>query len=157
MRRFLSLALVLAACSTPARMGTEAAPIPETNPAAFRQILADLDRPAVVNVWAAWCLPCRAEAALFERAHQQYGDRIEFIGLDFEDAQNAARQFLDEFGLTFTQYFDPTGAVAADLGGIGVPRTFFFAPGGDLVRTHNGIIDEQTLALFIDELLAPSP
>lgn len=76
-----------------------------------------------------------------------------FIGIDYQDNQPGARQFLDEFDLPFPHYFDQTGAVAADLGGIGVPRTFFFAPGGELVATHNGVIDEQTLALQIDELL----
>jgi cytochrome c biogenesis protein CcmG/thiol:disulfide interchange protein DsbE len=107
----------------------------------------------VVNVWASWCLPCRAEAPLLERAQTEYGDRIAFIGIAYDDNQIDARRFLDEFGLPFPHYFDPDGLIVASLGGFGVPRTYFFAPGGDLVETHNGVIDQQTLALMIDELL----
>jgi len=153
MRRLVSVALfVLVACSSDATE-TTAVPIPETDPATFQQLLAELDRPAVVNVWASWCLPCRDEAPLLQAAHERYGDQIEFIGLDIEDAQSAGRAFIKEFGLTFTQYFDFEGAVPAALGGIGVPRTYFFAPGGELVTLHNGVIDEETLAIHIEQLL----
>jgi cytochrome c biogenesis protein CcmG/thiol:disulfide interchange protein DsbE len=107
----------------------------------------------VVNVWASWCLPCRAEAPLLQAAHAEYGDRIAFIGLDYNDSQRGARLFLDEFDLPFPHYFDQPGDVIAELGGFGVPRTYFFATNGELVKTHNGVIDEQTLALQIDELL----
>ena len=152
MRRLVLVALLLcAACdrATP----TTALPIPETDPVTFQQLLADLDRPAVVNVWASWCLPCRDEAPLLQAAHEQYGDQIAFIGLDVEDAQPAGRAFIAEFGLTFPQYFDFEGAVPAGLGGIGIPRTFFFGPKGELVTVHNGQIDGQALARQIDQLL----
>jgi cytochrome c biogenesis protein CcmG, thiol:disulfide interchange protein DsbE len=152
-RRLVSIALiVLVACSSDATE-TTVVPIPETDPATFQQLLAELDRPAVVNVWASWCLPCRDEAPLLQAAHEQYGDQIEFIGLDIEDAQPAGRAFIREFGLTFAHYFDFEGAVPAALGGIGVPRTYFFAPGGELVTLHNGVIDEETLAIHIEQLL----
>ena len=152
--RFVVAGLVVVAACANTSPPPSGEPIPATDPAGFQQILADLDRPAVVNVWASWCLPCRAEAPLLEQAHSEYGDRIEFIGLDVEDAQAAGQAFVAEFGLTFPQYFDAEGAVPAALGGIGVPRTYFFAPGGELVKLHNGVIDEQTLALQIDELLS---
>jgi cytochrome c biogenesis protein CcmG/thiol:disulfide interchange protein DsbE len=116
-------------------------------------VLAHLDRPAVVNVWASWCLPCRAEAPLLRQAHAEFGDEIAFIGIDYDDSQRGARLFLDEFDLPFIHYFDRDGVTIAEYGGIGVPRTYFFATGGELIKTHNGAIDEQTLALQIDELL----
>lgn len=153
MRRLAFVALfVLVACTTTA-IETTVARIPEIDPAAFQQLLADLDRPAVVNVWASWCLPCRDEAPLLQAAHERYGDRIEFIGLDVEDAQPAGRAFIQEFGLTFVHYFDFEAAVPAQLGGIGIPRTYFFAPGGELVALHNGVLDQETLDARIRELL----
>jgi cytochrome c biogenesis protein CcmG/thiol:disulfide interchange protein DsbE len=127
--------------------------LPDIDAAGFRQLLAELDQPAVVNVWASWCLPCRAEAPLLGEAHNAYGDQVQFIGITFNDNQPGARQFLEEFHLPFPHYFDQPGLVTADLGGFGVPRTYFFAAGGELLATHNGVIDEQTLALQIDELL----
>lgn len=148
------LVLVVAACSGGADPEPTTPDLPSIDAAGFRQLLAELDRPAVVNVWASWCLPCRAEAPLLREAHSAYGDRVAFIGIDYNDNQPGARQFIDEFDLPFPHYFDFPGEVIADLGGFGVPRTYFFAPGGELVSTHNGVIDEQTLALQIDELLS---
>lgn len=152
-RRLALMCLIaLVACDSSAT-GTTAAPIPETNPVAFELLLAGLDRPAVVNVWASWCLPCRDEAPLLQAAYEQHGDQIEFIGLDIEDAQPAGRAFIREFGLTFAHYFDFEGAVPAQLGGVGIPRTYFFGPGGELVTLHNGVLDEKTLAARIEQLL----
>jgi cytochrome c biogenesis protein CcmG/thiol:disulfide interchange protein DsbE len=127
--------------------------LPTIAAADFRALLAGLQQPAIVNVWASWCLPCRAEAPLLAQAHAEFGDRIVFLGIDYNDSQTGARQFLDEFGLPFASYFDPAGDLLTDLGGFGVPRTYFFAPGGKLIKTHTGALDEQTLALQIDELL----
>jgi cytochrome c biogenesis protein CcmG/thiol:disulfide interchange protein DsbE len=153
MRRLVVIALLLTACSSSMATEPQTPQLPEIDLATFQQLLADLERPAVVNVWASWCLPCRAEAPLLQTAHAEFGDRIDFIGLDYNDSQRGARLFLDEFDLPFIHYFDQPGEVIADLGGFGVPRTYFFAADGELVKTHNGVIDEQTLALQIDELL----
>ncbi|MFZ0013163.1 MAG: hypothetical protein WAL25_03515, partial [Acidimicrobiia bacterium] len=68
--------------------------------------------------------------------------------------QRAAKAFLAEFGLGgLDHYFDPERAIPNSLAGLGTPITFFFGPGGELIRTHNGVIDERTLALNIDDLL----
>lgn len=118
----------------------------------FAGHLATLDKPAVVNVWASWCLPCRSEAPLLDQAHEAYGSEIEFIGVDVQDSQTGAKQFLAEFGLDFDHFFDRNREIPNFYGGIGTPITMFFAPGGELVDLHNGVIDERTLALNIDEL-----
>lgn len=125
-----------------------------TTPAQVRALLASSDRPVVVNVWASWCVPCRSEAPLLREAAAAHGASVRFIGIDVRDTQDGARTFIAEFGLTgLDHFFDQSGAVPGDLGGRGVPITFFFAPGGALMSTHHGVIDERTLALEIDELL----
>lgn len=148
--------LLLAACSGGG--GQAASPsipdLPETTAAQFNEHLAGLDRPAVVNVWASWCPPCRSEAPLLDEAYRQYGDRIAFIGVDVQDNQADAKAFLSEFGLAdFDHFFDPDREVPTFYGAIGTPVTFFFGPHGELMTTHNGVVDERTLALNIDELL----
>ena len=155
MRRLgLVVVLVVVACSSPTGVDPRTPELPVIDPAALNELLTSLDRPAVVNIWASWCLPCRAEAPLLQQAHASFGDQVEFIGIAYNDNQPGARQFLDEFDLPFPHYFDQPGEIIAELGGFGVPRTYFFAPGGELIETHNGVIDEQTLALQLDELLA---
>ncbi|MCH7581944.1 MAG: TlpA family protein disulfide reductase [Acidobacteria bacterium] len=157
LKRSVALVLILAACggaatSAPAVPG-DRADLPATTSDEFEAHLADLDRPAVVNVWASWCLPCRSEAPLLNQASERYGEEIEFIGVNVTDNQSDAKAFLAEFGLPFDHFFDRDRQVPNFYGGIGIPITFFFAPNGELVKAHNGILDDRTLALNIDELL----
>ena len=157
LKRSVVLLLILAACggaatSPPAGPG-DRADLPAITSDEFEAHLAGLDTPSVINVWASWCLPCRSEASLFNTAFEQYGDKIEFIGLDVQDNQTDAKGFLAEFGLEFDHFFDRDREVVNHYGGIGTPVTFFFAPNGELVKAHSGILDERTLALNIDELL----
>ena len=152
-RILATLILVVAACGTRDNPEPVTPPLPEIDLAGFQQILSDLDQPAIVNVWASWCLPCRAEAPLLRTAHSQHSQAIAFIGIDYDDSQRGARLFLDEFDLPFPHYYDPDGDTIAHYGGIGVPRTYFFTSGDELIYIHNGAIDQQTLALHIDELL----
>ncbi len=146
------LLLALAACAESAD-DTGVEPLPVTDPQAIAALLAGSDRPVILNIWASWCVPCRSEAPLLERAWKQSGDRIRFVGINVADTQQGARAFLSEFDLPFEHYFDAPRSVPGSLGGSGVPLTFFFAPGGELVFYQPGVIDERTLALQIDELL----
>ena len=152
----LALTLLASACSQGGEGGT-VAELETTDPARMRALLASSEQPVVLNVWGSWCIPCRSEAPLLRSAHARLGDRVRFVGVAVRDRQGPARDFIAEFGLDgFEHYLDAPGAVPDDLGGFGVPLTFFFAPGGDLVEMHSGIIDERTLALQIDELLQRS-
>lgn len=147
-------ALLAGACSSASVDIDDVSPLAETTPAEMRSLLAASSRPVVLNIWASWCIPCRSEAPLLRRAQAQFGEVVRFVGVDVEDGQDDARAFIAEFGLEgFEHYFDPGGDVPADLGGFGVPLTFFVAPGGEVVGVHRGVIDERALAFGIDELL----
>jgi thiol-disulfide isomerase/thioredoxin len=149
----MTFGLVLGACT-----GGEAEPadgaLPVTNAADFEQLLADSESPMVVNLWASWCIPCRSEAPLLTEAHRQLGDEVRFIGIATQDNQVDAEAFVAEFSMTFENYFDRSGEVKGWIGSLGLPTTFFVAPGGEVVSTVFGIIDERSLALEIDELLS---
>lgn len=151
--RYLLAALLIVLTGCTAREAPAVAPLDETTPDEVIAILEHSTQPIVINVWASWCIPCRSEAPLIERAHHKFGDDIRFIGINVADTQDGARQFITEFGLSFENLFDAARTVPAALGGSGVPLTFFFAPGGELVHYQPGVIDERTLALQIDELL----
>lgn len=155
LKKALAVALVVTACggSTNDSEASSRADLPATSASEFEAHMAAIDRPAVVNVWASWCLPCRSEAPLLDAAFEEYGDEVEFIGVDVQDNQADAKAFLAEFGLDFDHFFDRNREVPNFYGGIGTPITFFFAPNGELFKTHNGVVDERTLALNIDELL----
>lgn len=157
-RKLMILAFVVAACGGTSDGVALLDDLPTTTADEFETHLAGIEGPAVVNVWASWCLPCRSEAPLLDEAAAAYGDRIEFIGVDVQDNQPDAKAFLAEFGLgDFDQFFDETRSVPNNYGGLGTPITLFFGPHGELIRAHNGVVDERTLALNIDELLRLDP
>lgn len=155
LKKLLAIAVVVSACGGAATTTTSDVPdIPPTTTEEFETHLASLDKPAVVNIWASWCLPCRSEAPLLDEAAEAYGDEIAFIGVAVQDNQPDAKAFLNEFGLAdFDHFFDRNRAIPNFYGGIGTPITMFFGPSGDLVTIHNGVVDDRTLALNIDELL----
>jgi cytochrome c biogenesis protein CcmG/thiol:disulfide interchange protein DsbE len=131
----------------------DVAPLPETDPDHLQQLLETSEQPVVLNVWASWCIPCRSEAPLLRRAHESFESEVRFVGLNVRDGQDSARAFVNEFHLDgFEHYFDPTGVAQQSLEARGVPITLFYAPGGELVELHFGIIDERALALNIDEI-----
>ncbi len=148
------LATILTGCAGPPGSVVEIDDLRAVTTQEFEAHLESLETPAVVNVWASWCLPCRSEAPLLNRAAAEYGDEIEFIGVDVQDSQEEAKAFLAEYGLDgLDHFFDPNRAIPNHYNAFGTPITFFFAPGGELIRAHEGIVDERTLALNIDELV----
>jgi len=150
---FILLALLTAACSSASVPIGDVPDLPPTTPSKIQELLATSEQPVVLNVWASWCIPCRSEAPLLRTAHAESGTEVRFVGIDVDDSQQGAREFIAEFGLDgFEHYFDAQGEVPAHLGGRGVPLTFFYAPGGELIHLHSGVIDERTLALQVDEI-----
>jgi cytochrome c biogenesis protein CcmG/thiol:disulfide interchange protein DsbE len=152
-RSVIVVVLVLSACGSGQLAGQDLPDLPPISGEELAIILAESDKPAVVNVWASWCNPCRSEAPLLTAAHETYGDQIDFIGVDVQDNQADAKNFIAEFELDFTHYFDRDRSVPEFYGGFGTPITFFFDGTGTLVDTHLGVIDERALALGIDEIV----
>lgn len=147
--------LVSACGGSEAAVGTDPpAPITLTETEA---LLAASDVPVVLNVWASWCVPCRSEAPLLDAAARLHEDDVRFVMLDVRDQPGSAAAFIAEFygDAPMEHFADASGDIPVRLGGSrGVPLTFFYAQGGELVEVHFGVIDERTLALQIDELLA---
>lgn len=87
--------------------------------------LAELrGKPVVINIWASWCAGCNAEAralAAFAEAHPEAA----FVGVNFQDSEDAARAFVERYDWTFPSVFDPDGQRAFSLGLRGTPTTIF--------------------------------
>ena len=144
--------LVLAACSPGPAATTEARIPATTREELFDRIAADA--PVVLNVWASWCGPCRSEAPLLVAASAA-NPEVTFLGLDTRDQPADAAAFLREFGVTYDNVADPSGDVAAELGGSAVPQTYFYDDTGELVFHQPGVIDERTLAQWVSEIGRP--
>jgi thiol-disulfide isomerase/thioredoxin len=95
--------------------------------------------PVVVNMWASWCGPCRAEFPAYQRVAVTYGKQVAFFGLNINDHDAAATGFLRQFPVTYPSYVDPQGATASDLKAYkAYPQTFYFDRGGKMIYDHAG-------------------
>jgi cytochrome c biogenesis protein CcmG/thiol:disulfide interchange protein DsbE len=113
-------------------------------------------RPVVLNFWASWCEPCEDEAPMLQRAWQQFGDRVAFVGVDIRDAKSDALEFVDEYGLQYAHVRDERLVIYDDYGLTGQPETFFIDHEGVIVEHINGPISEDVLFQLLDLLVARS-
>ncbi len=95
--------------------------------------------PVVVNKWASWCGPCRAEFPLFQQAGVTFGKRIAFVGLNSGDNRGNAAVFLKKFPVPYPSYEDPKEHAAQKLkASTAYPITIFFDASGKQVYLHQG-------------------
>ncbi len=98
----------------------------------------------VVNVFASWCIPCRAEHPLLERLKDETGVRI--FGINQRDAPENAAAFLAELGNPYDRIgADSDNRVSIDWGVYGVPETFVVNADGIVTYKHVGPISPQSL------------
>lgn len=97
--------------------------------------------PVIVNFWASWCIPCREEAPLLERAWRSVRRQgVLFVGINMQDLSDDARGFIDRFGLTFPNVRDQGDATSRRWGARGIPETFFINRRGQVVGHVIGVV-----------------
>ena len=119
--------------------------------AAYIAAQAEAGRPTLVNIFASWCGPCRAEMPLLLEARDANPD-IAFLGIDHLDRLEDGEAFVDELGIDFTTIHDIDGDVAFAVGGRGMPTTVVFDREGQLVARYVGELGETSLAELLDQV-----
>lgn len=95
--------------------------------------------PVVINKWASWCRPCRAEFPIFEQVATDRGKRVAFVGLNGKDKEPAAREFLRQHPLPYPSYQDEDESIARSLKApTYYPMTVFLDARGKWVTAHAG-------------------
>ena len=101
--------------------------------------------PVVLNWYATWCGPCRAEIPDFQQAQDALGDRVVFIGVNLQESQGDAVGLLEELDATYPALLDTDGEVAMHYRLLGMPTTYFIDAEGNVVAFGAGRIVEETL------------
>jgi cytochrome c biogenesis protein CcmG/thiol:disulfide interchange protein DsbE len=100
---------------------------------------------ALVNVWASWCVPCHDEVPFLEQLSKD--SRIKLVGINYKDAADNARRFLNRYGNPFVATGrDETGRASIDWGVYGVPETFLVGRDGRIAYKLVGPITADNLA-----------
>jgi len=104
-------------------------------------------RPYVINVFASWCTPCRAEHPQL-MAMQAGG--VDIVGVAYKDRPEATQRFLDDLGNPFADVgLDPDGRFGLELGITGAPETFVIGADGSIVAVHRGPLTPEIVEATI--------
>jgi cytochrome c biogenesis protein CcmG/thiol:disulfide interchange protein DsbE len=114
------------------------------------------DRPVFVYFWASWCTPCKAEAQVIQRLwEREYEARgYSFVAVNMWDAEEDARRFVEQYGLTFPAVRDEGGKVYLAYGVERLPMAFALKPGLLVEERFLGELEEQQLRELLDRLVA---
>jgi cytochrome c biogenesis protein CcmG/thiol:disulfide interchange protein DsbE len=106
----------------------------------------------LVNFWASWCVPCRAEAPELEEFQRRHGGpRFTVLGIDSRDLTGDGRDFVERYGLSYPQLRDGDGDAAHEFGTTGVPENFLIDPQGKVRLLVRGPVDAE----YLDQYVAP--
>ncbi len=123
-----------------------------------RVALSDMRGQVVlVNIWATWCPPCRAEMPAIQASYARYRDKG-FVVLAIDQREDVAtvQSFMQEYALTFSVLLDTTGTVGAAYQASALPSSFFIGRDGTVRVVYRGPLPRGVIDATIEALLGDS-
>jgi thiol-disulfide isomerase/thioredoxin len=112
--------------------------------------LRDVRGPAVINVWASWCPPCRKELPAFQRLSERADGRLRVLGVNSRDGREAAQSIGEDFGVRFPVIVDQGEAFQRALERNAIPLTVFVDGQGTVRHVDaSGALDDARLAELV--------
>lgn len=112
-----------------------------------------LNKPLVVNFFAAWCGPCRAELPEFESVYQELKDQVNFIGISRDSTTGPSLDLLADTGVSFPTGWDSDDSLFEELRLFTMPTTLFVNREGLVVEQWSGVLTKEDLRVLIMERL----
>lgn len=114
-------------------------------------------KPVVINFWATWCPPCKAELPAFNAMYEKYKDRVQFMMINLTDGSretfDGVKAFLENSGYTFPVFYDITEEAAYTYRVSSVPMSVFVTTDGLKKATYYGPMTEGILENYIKKIL----
>ncbi len=122
-----------------------------------RTLQSFIGKPIVLNFWASWCPPCKAELPDFQDAYEKYGTQVEFVMVNLTDGvretEDVAKDYMNTNGYTLPVYFDINQDAVNAYSIYSIPTTYFINKDGEMVTSVKGMIDSETLEEDIKMML----
>jgi len=108
--------------------------------------------PVVINFWASWCLPCKAEAPRLVASAQAHRGQVVFLGIDVQDFESDARRFLKRYDTNYVSVRDGGQSTYENYGLTGIPETYYLDERGRVVEHAVGEVSREELEAGIAQV-----
>lgn len=113
------------------------------------------DKKVLLNFFATWCGPCKAEAPYLKAAYERKSDDVVFLGVTFQDTAGSVRAFAAEYKLPFLLALDDSGDVGHAYQVRGLPTTFFIRADGVVHLVVKGPMTKELVELILEGMPGP--
>jgi thiol-disulfide isomerase/thioredoxin len=108
----------------------------------------------LINFWATWCAPCRAEIPAIEAVHQaRQNDGFVVLGVNYQESRDVVEPFARELAISYPVLLDESGRVMETYRAIGLPMSILVDREGIIQVRHAGVLTESQLESYLDDLL----
>jgi len=108
----------------------------------------------LINIWATWCPPCRAEMPAIETVYEQYRDQgFTVLAVNLQEDPRSVATFMQQYKLTFPALLDVDGAVSRTYQAYSLPSSFFVDRKGIIRAVYRGPMPRNVIAGTVEQLL----
>jgi len=108
----------------------------------------------LVNNWATWCPPCRAEMPILESYYQEHQDEgFVLIGIEAGEPADEVNEFVENYGISFPVWLDPESKAIIGFRNMALPSSYVINPDGMIVLAWTGTVTRNSLENYLTPLL----
>jgi thiol-disulfide isomerase/thioredoxin len=112
-----------------------------------------MGQPVLINFWATWCPPCRAEIPALEAASQAFDGQAVILGINVQENPTDVLEFMADSGMTYPVVFDQDAVIARTYRVQAYPTTYFVDSQGVVVEIYTGPLNEPLVRARLAELV----